>query len=459
METIKIFGYEIRDYMHIKQLKRGVNFCGISATILTGAIIASGMYTPAYAITVNGTEVARVADISEAQMAVSKAEEIVSEVIGENYKLDEKIEMNLVIATSAEVKSTEALEEVILENVEEVKKSFILTIDGETVGISDNRESLEALLEELSSQYTTNNTVDYDFEQHVSIEEQYVSVHIEENLAETLEALSSEQEKAEVYTVEAGDTYYELALEHDMTVDDILELNPNASLDSLMIGDKLIIKASVPMLSVVTYEEETYEGEIDPPVEYVDDANLYIGRTEVVDEGEPGIATYTAKITYVDGVETERNVISTDVISEPTPSIVKQGTAVPPKDASTGTYIYPVYGSISSYFGNRILFGQPDYHTGIDIPAPYGTNIKAADGGAVIYSGWKSGYGNIVIIRHDNGDETYYAHNSQNYVSVGERVYQGQTIAAIGSTGISTGNHVHFEIRVDGVIRNPLNYL
>ena len=85
--------------------------------------------------------------------------------------------------------------------------------------------------------------------------------------------------------------------------------------------------------------------------------------------------------------------------------------------------------------------------------------MKAADGGRVTYAGTKGNYGKLVIITHDDGTQTYYAHNSKLLVSVGDRVYQGQQIAKAGSTGRSTGNHCHFEIRIGGKTVNPLNYL
>jgi len=96
----------------------------------------------------------------------------------------------------------------------------------------------------------------------------------------------------------------------------------------------------------------------------------------------------------------------------------------------------------------------------MDIAGPRGTPIYAADGGIVTYAGWKGGYGYVVIINHNyNGYETFYAHNSKLLVSVGQTVYKGQQIAKMGSTGNSTGSHCHFEIRYNGVAKNPLNYL
>ena len=120
----------------------------------------------------------------------------------------------------------------------------------------------------------------------------------------------------------------------------------------------------------------------------------------------------------------------------------------------------PTRSYISSYFGWRTLYGRPNYHKGIDIPGSAGTNIVAADSGKVLkVSKLTYGYGWHVIIDHGNGVSTLYAHCSRLDVSVGDYVEKGQVVAGIGTTGNSTGNHVHFEVRINGVQQNPLNYV
>lgn len=121
----------------------------------------------------------------------------------------------------------------------------------------------------------------------------------------------------------------------------------------------------------------------------------------------------------------------------------------------------PASSRITSQYGYRILFGVRDFHTGIDIGAGTGSNIVAAESGTVILAayGWNGGYGNYIIINHGNGVTTRYAHASALYVSAGQTVSKGQVIAAVGSTGNSTGPHLHFEVRINGAHQNPLNYL
>lgn len=128
---------------------------------------------------------------------------------------------------------------------------------------------------------------------------------------------------------------------------------------------------------------------------------------------------------------------------------------------SNGSWPVPGYSRISSPFGYRIhpIFGTKKLHTGIDIPAPTGTNAVAVSDGTVIFSGVKGGYGNTLMIKHTDGTVSLYAHNSSLLVGVGQTVKKGQAVTKVGSTGNSTGSHLHFEIRVNGTPQNPLNYI
>ena len=127
----------------------------------------------------------------------------------------------------------------------------------------------------------------------------------------------------------------------------------------------------------------------------------------------------------------------------------------------SGIMALPSTGYISSPFGWRShpLLGRGRLHTGIDFAAGFGSTIRAADSGTVLYSGWYGGYGKTVIINHGKGITTLYAHSSRLFVKAGETVKRGQAISAIGSTGLSTGPHLHFEVRKNGTPVNPANYL
>ena len=128
---------------------------------------------------------------------------------------------------------------------------------------------------------------------------------------------------------------------------------------------------------------------------------------------------------------------------------------------SNGRMVWPTAGRVSSPFGYRVhpIFGTVKLHTGIDISAPSRTPIKAGDDGVVIFSGWMRGYGQVIIVDHGGGISTLYAHCSALLVGEGTNVDRDQTIARVGSTGFSTGPHLHFEVRVNGSPVNPMSWL
>ncbi len=152
-----------------------------------------------------------------------------------------------------------------------------------------------------------------------------------------------------------------------------------------------------------------------------------------------------------------------DDIKKLTAEMESQNKDKIPSQYGGGTFAWPVPGwyRISSEYGPRTspIFGKTEFHTGIDIPAAYGESVVAAADGTVITAGWVRGFGNTVIISHGSGLSTLYGHNSSVTVSVGQSVRKGDVVAKIGSTGYSTGNHLHFEARLNNSHTNPWAYL
>ena len=185
--------------------------------------------------------------------------------------------------------------------------------------------------------------------------------------------------------------------------------------------------------------------------EYEDDIELDIGITDVITTEKKNEST--VKVAKADITEEIEKAVEKKEAEEAKQREIASHTV-------QGVYleVTPVSGIITSRFGNRESIRSYG-HTGLDIAAPAGTPIKATADGEVIFSGYSGGYGYVVKISHGNGIQTYYGHCSKLYVSTGETVEAGDVIAAVGSTGNSTGNHLHFEVRVNGVEVNPQNYL
>ena len=213
-----------------------------------------------------------------------------------------------------------------------------------------------------------------------------------------------------------------------------------------------------------TVSYETYSEILPFRVEYHETEELYVGLTEIVAEGETGLAENCYEISYADGEEIGRRLVSSRVITEPKDQIERKGTKEYPSTEPTGTFIWPLQQRfmITCYYGvSRVgKVSATSIHYGIDLAGPeLGSPVYAADGGEVIFAEKHGSYGNIVKILHEDNVQTYYAHMDKILVNVGDRVYPGQQIGEIGRTGLATGVHLHFEVRIDGQTVDPLDYL
>ena len=316
-------------------------------------------------------------------------------------------------------------------------------------------------MEQIQLSATNEGTISVSFAENVEVKEEFVPTDSLMNLGFLAETLYSTKTAEVTYTVAKGDTWSEIAEDHGLTSKELLALNPGYDIDKLQIGEILTMSASVPYLTMTVVQQERYVDSVAFDVEYTDSPDIYVGDYKVTSAGEYGAADTVANVTYINGQETERTVLSSVTLRQPVTEYRLQGTKPRPTWLPTGSFRWPTTGRISSRFGGRSSPGGigSTNHKGIDIAVPRGTPIYAADGGTVTYSGWMGGYGYLVQIDHGNGYVTRYGHNSSLTVSVGQKVYKGQQIARAGSTGNSTGNHCHFEVRYNGVAKNPLNYL
>ncbi len=431
----------------------------VAILIFTGVDVTT---TQAYEVKVNGETVAIVDDVEVYTEAKKEAETVVDEVKPEstNEVKDADVSVSTVVTTRNEsFDNQESVVTEIVENTTDVEKQYVLYIDDNPIGFASSKEELEKILDDVAKQYYNEFTTEHSFGKDVRIEEEFIDTSKTEQLDVIVDKVNSLEEIEFTYIVKEGDTYYDIATAYELTVDELYELNPEIDKDILSIDTELKLTKETPFLPVITKGEETYEAVIDSPIQYIDDDTMYIGEEEVTIEGDDGLSSNVADVTYINGVEEIRDIKETTVLKEATQTQITRGTMEKPKTASTGTYIYPANGTFTSGYGYRYLLGIYQFHYGIDIAAAVGTEIYASDGGEVIFSGWKDGYGNTIIIEHDNGVKTLYAHNSLNAVSVGQKVYQGQYIADMGSTGYSTGSHIHFEIQVNGNAVDPLTYL
>ena len=292
-----------------------------------------------------------------------------------------------------------------------------------------------------------------DFAEKVEIVETYLPESMLTPLDQAVEDVIKDQETPGEYEVVSGDTLSEISIKVNIPIDQIIAMNSETLTDensTIRVGDKLIITVPEPELSVERMEQNYYEEIYDADVIYVDNDSWYTTKEVVQQEGTTGHRERNDVVVYENGVETSREMIHQNVMVASQAAVIERGTIIPP------TYIKPISGGrYTSGFGRR--WGR--MHKGVDWACPIGTTVYASCAGTVISASYNGGYGNNVVISHADGRLTRYAHNSKLLVKAGQHVEQGEPIALSGSTGRSTGPHVHFEIYINGSAVDPLKYI
>ena len=342
-------------------------------------------------------------------------------------------------------------------------------INNELIGAVKEEDKVSQLLDSILSNACSEENAEVCFAEDVeSINGLYFSDSVIE--FDALKKMLTEPVEAETtYTVEDGDSPLKIAEKFNMSVEELEKLNGGDLQDKMYPGEQIIVKGAKNLLTVKVIKEQTYEKEIGYNTIETKDKNEYTDYSKVTRDGENGLEKRTDKVTYINGVEVSRENITSEIVKSAVDKEVTVGTKERPKNKfssysgtgkSTGALMWPVPAvrGISSGYGYRGGY----MHSGIDISSggAYGQTIVAADGGVVTsvsYSGY--GYGYHLEVSHGNGISTLYAHCSNIYVKPGQTLSKGQPVAAVGSTGSSTGPHLHFEVRVGGCRVNPLNYV
>ena len=436
------------------------SFLLVAATLGT-ALTLTTLYSTSYAVTVDGDPVGVVADQSVVDQAIQTVEATGSALLGYDYQVEGDVDYQFALTLKSDLSEERDIQNYFYGQLNELSdqlRAYEVSVAGRAIGVVKDEDALHQMLDSLKAEYSTQDTVSAEFVEDLEIGYVY-AVQDLMTIDEMETALKANSTGETTYTVVQGDTFNGIAYANDMSVSDLKALNPGVDINRLMVGDVLNVKELIPTLSVRTVDHVTYTEAIECPVEEVEDDTMYEGTSKVLVQGTEGESLVTANVVYVDGEERSRAVVSQETLREPTVTTMAVGTKERPRTMPTGTYVWPVYGRINSYFGYRSIFGGRSYHSGLDIDGYTGETIVASDGGKVTFSGWKSGYGYVIIISHGSGVQTYYAHCSKLLVSAGTEVYQGQAIALVGSTGRSTGPHCHFEIRINGTAVNPLSYL
>lgn len=341
-------------------------------------------------------------------------------------------------------------------------KGYGITVNGKTAVILDSEKSAQNVINTVKNEFLNvgNEAIveDADFVEDVEIKEietDLENLQSEESAVNVLQAGGTTQT---VHKVEAGEIFADLATEYGISEEELLKMNPGIDAKKLDVGSEITIVKPGPLVTMEASQLVTYEEQIPFEVVETETADMYQGDSRITTEGVNGVRVVTARVESKNGEIISTLPIVENVESYPVTQEVLVGTSKRPPTIGDGKFNWPAAkGSyrVSSEFGMR--WGR--LHAGIDLACPVGTDVLAADGGTVTFAGYHKTYGNLVIIDHQNGYETYYAHNSKLLVSPGDKVYEGYHIAESGNTGRSTGPHIHLEIHKNGTAKNPRGYL
>ena len=371
--------------------------------------------------------------------------------------------MRIELIKKDEFTDSKVLETTLYNSYQEyIGQSYGVFIDGEIAGTTRNAEDFERLLSELVQPYLTGDKSEtYTILNNIEIVRDTYPKSYEKSYDEFYELFTTSRAPTTV-TVQRGDTAAEIAADYGISVPVLQLLNMNVDTEAIKSGDTLTVGKPMFELKVQTVRYINYSEIIPYETKYVYTDSMYEGNSSTKISGSNGIYDVTAEVREVNGIETYREIVTKKKVKDPVSRQILVGTKT---IAPSGTFIRPVKGGyISSGFGNRTLRGQANFHRGLDIAVDYGTPIKAADAGVVVKYGWDTnGLGNYVAIDHGNGIWSYYGHCSSlsKEIGIGSKVYQGQVVAYVGSTGNSTGNHVHFALyNVEtGSFFDPLPYI
>jgi len=460
------------------KLKQNKKFIGSVAAIMFVCLVAGGFAKSAYDKKVAHEEYTRAVDVvvdgqslgiarkqEDVESLIENIEDDISKEYGVEISSDQNIELVATHAEDNELTSNLKLEKQIRENLDVKVEAFGILVNGESLGYLKSEKLAMDLVEDIEKPYIEKLRDDGVSIKKVETLESVVFVNEKVKISdiseydELLSYLQKGTTEEKTHIVESGDSYWAIANKYNISVDNLIKANPDRNPEVIQIGDEISLVVPKPYISVVTYEEATATEKMPYEVEYTETSSLYSDEQRVKVKGIYGEREILANVKKVNGIVSDREIVSETIIREPKTQLIAKGTKKVPSTRGKGTFIMPVNGKLTSRYGYRNLGGRRNFHSGVDLAIRQGTPVKAADGGVVTFAGWKGSYGYLVEIDHGGGFKTRYAHNSKIYVKVGEKVYQGKTISAVGNTGRSTGPHVHFEVLKYGKTQNPYTYL
>ncbi|MDD2220709.1 MAG: M23 family metallopeptidase [Clostridia bacterium] len=441
----------------------------ISSILIVGCLVvaiwASVVFFQAnnngYVISVEGQEIATLTCESEAKAAIDKYLQAQAGEFGYEVTYNQDLKIEPRPADQCNFISSDEAALLLDDCLTPVVEASILLVDGTPVMALPNEKEALNVLEKAKGYYINDGEIIYDAkiceEVAVVTENRSPDSIVMGDIARNILLFGSPQDVTHT-VVSSAETMWSIANQYQMSVNDLQKANPGLTSDDLKIGMTVRLSAIQPKLTVVVVKEVTKTQAVAYQTKTIDNSDMLRGTQKIITPGKAGEEEATLKVVETNGKQTSASKISSVVTVEPVTQVVERGTKIivaSRGSGGSGIVSWPLRGKITSYFGPR---GR-GYHFGLDIDGTTGQHIAAAESGKVVCACWGGGYGYYIKIDHGDGLSTLYAHLSKIVVSVGSTVSKGQYIGNVGSTGNSSGSHLHFEVIVNGKQYNPLNYL
>lgn len=412
----------------------------------------------------NGKNLGIISEESEFDEAAKEVQKRISYVDSNEYiEFSPKFSLKIISEDDSFMNTQQLANKMLSESNKELADAYGIYVDGQFIGaVRDKNKVVDTMTKNLLNYKVDGEIRDMCYSKSIDyVEGIYLTESvISEN--EAIKKLTAKNYSTESYVVQKSDSIVSVCQKYNMTEEKFKELNPSLDEEkSLVPGTVIKVLEAESFIPIQYIRELETTSFIDYETIEVETSEINLGRSELLVKGSRGEKQNKIEVTYIDGVERSRKTLSSVITKEPTVEQIGIGTyTAKPASSDTvltgsGKFAWPVDGGFISdpFISDR-------NHKGMDIAAPAGTDIYAAGDGVVVASGWNTGgYGYFVMIDHLDGYETLYGHCSGLYVVEGQTVTRGQLIAAVGTTGDSTGNHCHFEVRENGMCLNPANFV
>lgn len=431
----------------------------VTLLLLTAVYINSAKDT-VFEVSVDGVVIGEVSSAKTVDEALNQVNTKISSVTGEAFSFPHEISYTLKNTSDANCLDTEQVYDLLYAYTDGyVIEGYGLYVDSKLIAVLDNREDITDVIETVKAEHMKITHEDEDIANKIEIKHQEYSPEAlitKEQLLAMFTTESEEVEETEPYSALLSSQTASATISLEQATPEFREM-----LESAITGDT----NDAIVLDFEVYYEETVRESVAYQTTYIEDDTYYRGQEFIQTSGKNGLADNTYRVKYINGKEASRELLSQSIVKTPRTCVIKVGTRALPEKMTEkqngGKYmINPVPTAyVSDRFGWRVLRGKSDYHEALDLAAWVGTPIYAAASGEVIYSGYSASYGNHIKIKHADGTVTLYAHCSKLLVSSGDYVDQADEIALVGSTGNSTGYHLHFEVIIDGEKVDPEDYI